>query len=207
MITVRQARAGDADVLGSIFAAAFRDDPAWSMFFPRAESRQDKLRQYYRRAVRRHPERVDVAESDGVVLGALLWSPPVADSGSGPSAWVRRLVATARAFVRRVLVGQPRRSVIHSRAIDAHRPGEPHWYVTDIATDPAARGRGVGSALLAHRLELIDAAESPRPAFLESTTPGSRRLYERFGFRAVGTEETQPGQASTAMVRAPFSSE
>lgn len=206
MITVREAQPGDADVVGTIFAEAFRDDPAWAMFFPRAESRRDKLRQYYRRAVRRHPERVDVAESDGVVLGAVLWSPPVTGSRSGPTAWARRLLTAAKTLVRQVLVGQPRRSVEHSRAIDSHRPTEPHWYLTDIAADPAARGRGVGSTLLAHRLELIDATGA-RPVFLESTTAGSRRLYERFGFRAVGTVETEPGQASTAMVRAPRSPE
>lgn len=74
-----------------------------------------------------------------------------------------------------------------TRAADAayrrHRPKEPHWFLADIAIGPEARGTGAGSALLRYRLEAIDA--HGLPAYLESTTPGSRRLYERFGFRVV----------------------
>ena len=71
---------------------------------------------------------------------------------------------------------------------------------TGTSTGPQARGKGVGSALLAHRLRVVDHSANPL-AFLESTTPASRRLYERFGFEAVGSVPTLPGQSSTAMVR------
>jgi ribosomal protein S18 acetylase RimI-like enzyme len=84
--------------------------------------------------------------------------------------------------------------------VDSHRPPEPHWYLHDIGAGPEARGRGVGSALLEHRLGLVDQSGTAL-MFLEATTPGSRRLYERFGFEAVGSVPTQPGQASTAMIR------
>lgn len=51
---------------------------------------------------------------------------------------------------------------------------------------PAARGRGVGSALLRHRLARIDGALPGRPgapAHLEAKTAASRALHERHGFR------------------------
>ena len=66
---------------------------------------------------------------------------------------------------------------------EAHRPAEPHWYLYMVAVAPAARGRGIGGRLLGHGLKRVDA--EGLPAHLESTTPGSRRLYERFGFRQV----------------------
>ena len=66
---------------------------------------------------------------------------------------------------------------------EAHRPAEPHWYLYMVAVAPAARGRGIGGRLLGHGLRRVDA--EGLPAHLESTTPGSRRLYERFGFRQV----------------------
>ncbi|HEY1135577.1 MAG TPA: GNAT family N-acetyltransferase, partial [Nocardioides sp.] len=69
-------------------------------------------------------------------------------------------------------------------AYDAARPTQPHWYLTDIAVGGDARGLGVGSALLRHRLATIDADGAA--AYLESTSPTNRRLYERFGFTAVG---------------------
>lgn len=199
-IAVRSATADDAVVVAGIFSRAFRDDPTWSVFLPRPEDRPAGLRRYYQRAVRRRPERVDVAEADGRIVGALLWTPPEEERRRRPAAAAGRLFSTAASRLRGLFSERARRGVRHARAIASFRPAEPHWYLTDIATDPGARGLGVGSALLSHRLALIDRA-GDRPVYLESTTAGSRRLYSRFGFHAVGTVRTQPGQASTAMIR------
>ena len=195
MVTIRTATAADAPAVGRMLGEAFRDDPAWEQFFPDPASRAQRLTAHYRRSVRRHPERVDVATDDGRVVGALLWEPP---EGSGAGATVRRALARAVRSARCRLPGG--RGVRHTRDVDSHRPPEPHWYLHDIGAGPEARGTGVGSALLEHRLGLVDRSEAAL-MFLEATTPGSRRLYERFGFQAVGSVPTRPGQASTAMIR------
>ena len=49
---------------------------------------------------------------------------------------------------------------------------------------PGARGRGLGGALLRDRLVRADA--EGMPAYLEASSPRSRALYERHGFRATG---------------------
>lgn len=195
MITIRTATADDAPALGRLLGEAFRDDPAWAQFYPDPATRAERLTAHYRRSVRRHPERVDVATDDGRVVGALLWEPPEA---AGAGAAIRRVLTHAIQSARSRLPGG--RGIRHTREVDSHRPPEPHWYLHDIGAGPEARGRGVGSALLEHRLGLVDQSGTAL-MFLEATTPGSRRLYERFGFEAVGSVPTQPGQASTAMIR------
>lgn len=195
MITIRTATADDAPALGRLLGEAFRDDPAWAQFYPDPATRAERLTAHYRRSVRRHPERVDVATDDGRVVGALLWEPPEA---AGAGAAIRSVLTQAIQSARSRLPGG--RGIRHTREVDSHRPPEPHWYLHDIGAGPEARGRGVGSALLEHRLGLVDQSGTAL-MFLEATTPGSRRLYERFGFEAVGSVPTQPGHASTAMIR------
>lgn len=70
-----------------------------------------------------------------------------------------------------------------------HHPEVPHWYLPFVGVDPAAQGQGVGSALLAASLAMVDA--EGMPAYLESTNPRNVPLYERFGFRV--TAEIQAG--------------
>lgn len=64
-------------------------------------------------------------------------------------------------------------------------PHEPHWYLPLIGTDPAHQGKGYGSALLEHAMRRCD--HDRLPAYLESSNPGNVPLYERFGFKVMGT--------------------
>jgi len=64
------------------------------------------------------------------------------------------------------------------------RPHAPHWYLPFIGVDPAAQGRGLGTALMQAALAEVDA--SGLPAYLESTNPRNVPLYARLGFRVVG---------------------
>ena len=61
--------------------------------------------------------------------------------------------------------------------------GERHGYLTSFFVDERARGRGVGSALLA---ALLDAPETQRlDAIVLWPTERSRSLYTRYGFAAT----------------------
>lgn len=212
MVMIRSAHASDAQLVGKLMADAFRDDPTWSVYYPDDATRPAKLEAHYSRRVRRHPELAEVAVDDGRVVGALMWEEPHSRSQ------VAALLRSGSRIVRRLISRLPgRQGIAHTLTVEAHRPTEPHWYIHDIAASPQARGKGVGSALLGHRLSAIDAAaDSPagagkqggiphrvQLAALESTTAGSRRLYERFGFEAVAEVTTQPGEQSTVMVRRP----
>ena len=80
-----------------------------------------------------------------------------------------------------------------------YHPTETHWYLPFIAVDPMHQGKGLGSALLIHALQICD--RDQLPAYLEATSPDSRRLYERHGFEALG--EIQVGRLTAAIPDAP----
>jgi ribosomal protein S18 acetylase RimI-like enzyme len=93
------------------------------------------------------------------------------------------------------LIGEtvsPERAAVGAEVGDLmsrHHPVAPHWYLSMIGVDPARQGRGLGSAVLAHTLSLIDAEGGL--AYLESSNPKNIPLYERFGFEVIG--QIQPG--------------
>lgn len=82
-----------------------------------------------------------------------------------------------------------------------HPAGQEHLHLVFIGVLPAAQGRGLGGALLRERLARADAEGVP--AYLEASTPRSRALYERHGFRDTGDPIRLPdGPALWPMWRA-----
>lgn len=71
----------------------------------------------------------------------------------------------------------------------ASHPPDPFWHLRLLGVDPSVQGNGLGSALL--DASLRDIEDLGLPMFLESTSPASRRLYERHGFVVLG--EIQEG--------------
>ncbi len=82
-----------------------------------------------------------------------------------------------------------------------YHPTEPHWYLPLIGVDPVHQGRGLGSALLRHALKNCD--RDHLPAYLEATSPSSRRLYERHGFEATGEIQAADSPTMWPMLRKP----
>jgi len=66
-----------------------------------------------------------------------------------------------------------------------YHPKDRHWYLPMIGADPVQQGKGYGSTLLKHALDVCDADKMP--AYLESSNPKNIPLYERFGFELMGT--------------------
>ena len=83
--------------------------------------------------------------------------------------------------------------------IDAHHPTEPHHYLPFLGVDPAAQGRGFGSALLRTGLDRAD--RDGLPSYLEATSPRNRALYERHGFKVVGKITSADSPALWPMIR------
>jgi ribosomal protein S18 acetylase RimI-like enzyme len=80
-------------------------------------------------------------------------------------------------------------------------PTEPHWYLPMIGVVPERQGQGLGSALL--RLALARCDADRLPAYLESTNPANVPLYERHGFRVVGSIRSSSCPPLTPMLRPP----
>jgi GNAT superfamily N-acetyltransferase len=84
-----------------------------------------------------------------------------------------------------------------------HHPTDDHWYLPLTGVDPVAQGRGLGSALLRHALKTCDS--EGLPAYLEATSPRSRNLYLRHGFKDVETIQAGTSPPLWAMLRDPAS--
>ena len=74
-----------------------------------------------------------------------------------------------------------------------HRLAEVHWHLAQIGVSAEARGAGVGPALLAGRLAVIDS--TGLPAYLESSNERNRALYRRMGFANITTISGLPNTA------------
>lgn len=112
-----------------------------------------------------------LASAEGPFRGGLL-------ADSGDLAHLRRILGWWGA-VRAVTV----------RSFGEHRPTRGELYVDGIAVDPAVRGQGIGTRLMAEiaavgregrfrwvRLEVVD------------TNPRAQRLYERLGYRVTDVQ-------------------
>jgi GNAT superfamily N-acetyltransferase len=82
-------------------------------------------------------------------------------------------------------------------------PEEPHWYLPLIGVEPVWQGKGIGAALMRRGLAQSDA--DGLPAYLESTNPRNRPLYERHGFVALGKIEVGDCPPIVPMLRRPRS--
>ena len=61
-----------------------------------------------------------------------------------------------------------------------------YYYVIDLGVDPIVQGQGLGSHLLGYLSALAD--KHNMPVYLESSSEGSRRLYERHGYIVRGID-------------------
>ena len=85
--------------------------------------------------------------------------------------------------------------------MDALHPQEAHWHLPLIGVDPAHQGKGIGSALLSHILNVCDGQNVS--AYLEATSPRNVPLYERHGFEAVGSIQVADSPKIFPMLRKP----
>jgi ribosomal protein S18 acetylase RimI-like enzyme len=82
-----------------------------------------------------------------------------------------------------------------------HHPSEPHWYLPIIGVDPVHQGKGYGGALMKHALIACDRDHTL--AYLESSNPKNIPLYERHGFKLMGTIQVGSSPQIFPMLRTP----
>ena len=194
---IERLQPGRLDEASRVLARAFHDDPAWRWVIPDDARRARLLPWLFR--VGFEITVADVWATQGEVLGAARWLPP----GRAPM----RAAPALRAFVATPLRlgAATSRFFAYGRAVENMRaqvaPG-PHWYLAGIGVDPAARRRGVGTALLRPGVE--GAARDGLRAVLLTNSERNLSFYERNGFRIVTEGDTpEGGPHAWAMVRDP----
>ena len=181
-VRIRPATPEDLDEIAGVMALAFTDDPWARAHAASGDDLTKRLAAHFRLLLERvwlpHAA-VDVAELHGdegpQVLGAAVWDRPESQAAEDPAA------QEAERRAGEILGVDPQIQEQDHRTYERLHPQEPHWRLSFLTVAPAAQGRRVGSALLEHGLARAEGL----PVGLESTTPGSRRLYERKGFELV----------------------
>ncbi|MEB3071851.1 GNAT family N-acetyltransferase [[Mycobacterium] vasticus] len=197
-IDVRPAKKSDLTALGATLGRAFYDDPVSMWMLPDADTRTAQLSKYFATSTRYHHlggGGVEVA-CDGTTVGAAaLWDPPNRWKQSKASQ-LRMLPALIWAFGPKISRG---RTI--SDLLEDNHPEEPHWYLAVIGSDPSARGKGFGQAVMRSRLDRCDAEHAP--AYLESSKLENVPYYERFGFQVTGEITLPDGPTLWKMWRQP----
>lgn len=184
----------DLAVAVDTLSAAFYDDPVLSWLCPDDDRRRATLPGWFgviTRSLHHHHHRAIHLSPDGT--GAAVWVPPGVPMVEDDEAFGAAMVAVSPLDAERfgTLIGEA----------EAVHPEEPHWYLFFIGVTPDRQGQGLGSALLRAVLDRCD--RDGTPAYLESTRPENRRLYERHGFVRTGEIVLPGGPRPTTMWREP----
>lgn len=118
----------------------------------------------------------EAGDADGVAI----WVPP-----DGAEVWQE--VQSRDARVEGLTLDGGRRHWEFWEWVESRMPDQPLWELDSIAVEPEVRGRGIGSALIEHGLELARADRVG--AVLETGNPRNVPYYETFGFRVVDEAE------------------
>jgi GNAT superfamily N-acetyltransferase len=178
---VRVATEHDVDGVTATLAAAFELDPLWSWAFP-SGGLADLWRLLVVSALRYRW--VWVA---GDYAAAAVWIPPggvelTEDEEVSLGPMLERLIGRRAAEV----------ESLFGRLAENHPDQPPHYYLSLLGTHPSHRGKGLGMALLAENLAMIDS--EGMPAYLESSNPDNDPRYERLGFVRAGEFQRPDGQ-------------
>lgn len=173
-ISIRSARARDAETLAAILADAFAADPVMSWTLG-GEGRAFRLFLELAR-------RVYLARGFGHLAGdkaATLWLPPGETSAPAliDEAHIGYAVLRAgglTALARGKTVGD---------IMAKHHPPRPHYYLFAVGARADFQGEGFGGRLIREGLARADADGAD--AYLENSNPKNTPLYQRLGFETT----------------------
>lgn len=194
MSAITTASVAEAAEVASVLADGFHDDPVMSWVFRGDDDeRARKLGACFgfisAEAI------VPLGATFLVDGGCACWTPPPGTDAWSSDRGARFLDALSADCDR----GDIERLGVLSAAMDAAHPSTRHWYLGSIATRRSRQGRGIGSGLLAHSLQLVD--RDGAAAYLESSNLRNVPLYERYGFEVTGQIDLPDGPPLIPMWR------
>jgi len=195
--SVRKATLADVPRLAQALASAFQDDPVIAWIFPDEQRRRTVLPAFMEFRLRKLAFLHDEVWMAAGGAAAAVWFPP-------PGRWQLSRAQRLRLLPPLVrFLGLRTASVLGGleRMEREHPRDRSHWYLFILGTEPAAQGRGLGSALLAQVLARVDA--NGMPAYLESSNERNIAWYRRHGFEITGEVAIPGGPRIWPMWREP----
>lgn len=172
--TIRPAARRDWRQLGDITAEAFADDPFNLWLFGSGRA----LRPLFRIMAR------DIYLKEGFCHihgdeAATMWATNESNLGF-PNLSLFQLMAAQMIHGTK---GSMKRGMAAGAAMEKHHPKEPHVYLFTIGTRKAARGKGLGKAMMNPVLTAADTVGLP--VYLENSNPANHGFYSSFGFEKI----------------------
>lgn len=168
----------DITALAAMLTRAFWRDPQMTWLLP-DEADRARLVPWLMTTSLRFATQSGDAWTTADRTGAALWLPPAARQ-PGLLSMLRSGVITAPFRLGWSRFARFAGMTAASDALRKRLAPEPHWYLGGIGVDPAAQGRGIGSALMRPGLEQSDCAGLP--SYLETYNPANLDFYARHGF-------------------------
>jgi GNAT superfamily N-acetyltransferase len=190
-LQLRTATGADAGRCFAVLTLAFGSDPPFRWLWPDPQQYLEAFPRYARALGGGALERGTAHYAQGFSGVALSLPPDVEPDKAALKGVIQATVAEERKGALFAMVEQFR----------AFHPQEAHWYLPLIGVDPAHQGQGIGSALLSQALSPCDGQRLP--AYLEATSPGNIRFYQRHGFEALGSIQVADSPPVVPMRRNP----
>jgi len=185
----------DLDTLSRVIADAFHDLAASRWLIDDPDARRHILPGYFRIYVE-HAIAAGIVHTTPDRAAAAVWLPSGPDAAGEPPGHADRLASATGPWTDRF--------VTFDAALEAHHPtGSAHHHLALLAVRRGRQGQGTGTALLLAYHRILDRGRMP--AYLEASSPESRRLYLRHGYADHGSLIRLPGSAAMLypMWRAP----
>lgn len=176
-------------------AAAFLADPVMQYFYAVDPDARSQGLQWLSRYTLRYCQRYDqiyvapTERSPETIKGCAIWLPP----GAYPLNVWRLLWLGFYQFPLHIQRDRLKEFFdLFERTERCHKEAmtEPHWYLALLGVAPAFQGQGVGATLLQPVLSAAD--RDGIPCYLETSTEGGVRFYQRQGFEVLRVESTTP---------------
>ena len=175
--------------LAGAMALAFFDDPLMVHYLPGISQRRRFLPGMMLtslRYCRRYGEVWATPELDA----AACWLPPshlkFSNFGLARAAFGALPLGLGLRTIGRMLRSEARLDGLHNTNLP-----EPHWYLMLLGVSPARAGRGIGSRLLASKMDRLKAEDMP--VYLETMLGSNVDFYRKRGFRVLDEDELAPG--------------
>lgn len=184
--SIRPATTEDLDDAAGLLAAAFHDYPwtRWSIPAEGYSERLEELQRLYLAHALDHG--LVLVESQLRAVAAFL--PPNAPA---PTEAIQERVGE--------LLGE-RLALLAQLSLPAAADGA--WTLETVGVDPADQGAGLGTAVIAAGLELIDERSSGTAGVaLQTSATSNERLYQRLGFTTATTTAIPRGPVVYSMAR------
>ncbi|GEM89982.1 hypothetical protein ODE01S_14160 [Oceanithermus desulfurans NBRC 100063] len=170
-----------------VLVTAFMDDPVMVWFDPQPRARERRLTRLFEHVLEKHLPRGTVWTNDEHSAAAV-WVPPGTP-----------VTASDVRFYLSLYADRLPKGLFWALFVESRRPRFPHWLLLYLGVAPERQGRGLGGTLL--DAGLARANVDGLPAYLVASSPGSRRLYERHGFRVQREVRLMRGPPVWPMLR------